>query len=222
MKTAMVILAIAAVAVFTSTASAHNYVWWEATDGVASYGGKGQLLNLPCPGIYEVSMWLYSDEALYGWASDLTSDMPGCPLISNFDYDLWIHRGKCPPYYYPFETVNWGITLGPGFITNAGGSTWSHAPPSDENPYYPNGYRLCRFTLECTPDCCGAILTEKTGLGGWVGANPEVMVQFGDNPVRDAALPLSQGGWVIACDIPEPATITLLGLAGLVMIRRRR
>ncbi|MBN2561211.1 MAG: PEP-CTERM sorting domain-containing protein [Phycisphaerae bacterium] len=218
MKVAKLLLAIAVVAMFTSTASAHNYVWWEATDGVATYGELGQMLTLPCPGTYEVSMWLKSDEVLYAWASDLTSNIAGCPLISDFDYDLWVKPGKTG-YYYPFGTVNWGVVTGPGFITNADGATLAGAPASADS-YYPNGYKLCHFTLECTPDCCGAVLTSSTGTGGWGATSPNFMVQFGDNDALNPRLVGTVHGPVIMC-IPEPATLVLLGFGGLALLRRR-
>ncbi len=240
MNAARILLAAVVLAGLSSTAKAVNMIWWEAeslnADSLVLQEGEGLNLDLQC-GLdgaplpmrceWEITMYLRNDQGISGWANDLATNPDDDSLfVTGFEYMTW-HGGKTAGYYYPFDYVNYWATTGSGdaLLTNTAAFRLGTIGPPPA--WYPNGYPLLRFTLskDKTPEWVPGWTDIHTTLGdfGW-GPDPEyILVQFGDN----APIPLFTGnspaGPVISVfNIPEPATVTLLGLGALLLARRRR
>ncbi len=241
MKAAQVLLAGTVIVAPASTAKAVNMVWWEAepknADSLVLQQGEGLNLDLQC-GVdgaplptgceWDITMYLRNDQGISGWANDLgTSPDDDTLFVTHFEYlTKWNPKSL---YYYPFDYPNYAATTGSGdaLLTNTAAFTLgTQGPPLPQ--YYPNGYPLLEFTLskDKYPEWIPGWSDIHTTIGAWEwsGDTEDIWVQFGDNdPINANTAGASPAGPVISVsNIPEPATIALLGLGAMLLPRRRR
>ncbi len=239
MKVATVLLTAVLVVGLVSTASAVNKVWWEAVpktaDSFVTQQGEGLGLELQC-GVdalptrceWNITMYLRNDQGISGWANDLATTPDDDTLfVKDFEYLSWFAQ-KTSGFYYPFSYVNYNATAGSGdaLLTGAAGFLLGTVGPPPAS-YYPNGFPLIRFTLSKSkePGAEGGWTDVHTTVGAWEWGSDTgtTMVQFGDNaPISGVDGTLAPNAVIRVNNVPEPATLALLGLGALCLIRRRR
>ena len=199
------LLALVLVAALATTASAANQVWF--TSG--GLGGPGQVLELTYPtgGTYSIPVeaWYRTDEG----------------PMNNFGFDL----GPDAPFTFAWGGYNIVMdTLGvvggtPNQLTGMYGWNLTTFP-------LPAGtYQLFNFVLNVTlPDNATAVLDngvinvgEFADLDGnyldvLFGAGPTVVGEI-ETPIHSAMISVTT--------LPEPATLALLAIGALALIRRR-
>jgi hypothetical protein len=237
MNAARILLAAVVVVGLVSTANAVNKVWWEAeplnADSFVTQQGEGLSLDLQC-GLgpvpvrceWNVTMYLRNDQGISGWANDLGT-MPDNDFvfIKEFEYMTW-YSFKEYTGYYPFYYPNYAATPGSGDALLTGTAAFTQGTVGPPPAWYPNGWPLLRFTLSADSTLgwvygWNAIHT-TIGAWEWSGDTEDVWVEFGDNAPINANTAGATPAWpVIDLWIPEPATITLLGLGALFLARRR-
>jgi hypothetical protein len=227
MRVAKFLLAAVIVVGLTSTASAVNQVWWEATPNNADSSvvgqGAGQTLALECAANaarceWSVTMFLTNTEILFSWGSDLAVSDPTIH-VKDFQYEEWFLDMQGNGYYYPFTDPSLTTTVNGG-VSDAGAFTLGQA-----NPFT---YPLFSFTLSkdkgtnWVPGLTG--LSTFTSVMNWGGTQPNVWVEFGANAqINASSVGAAPASDVITINnVPEPATLALLGLGAFCLIRRRR
>jgi hypothetical protein len=173
-------------------------------------------------------MYLRNDQGISGWANDLKT-MPDddALFVKEFEYMTWYAPPKGPGYYYPFNYVNYNATSASGdaLLTDTAAFTLANVGPPPA--WYPNGYPLVRFTLswdgfqgrEHFPP---AEVYTTIGAWEWSGDTEDVWVQFGDNAAVNAITAGVMPANPVIRVTPEPATISMLALGALLLVRRRR
>lgn len=224
----MILIAVVA-GTFVPEARAISAVWWEATPLNASSSvtnmGLGQNLDLSCAGSravceWDVTMFLFNGETIYGWGSDLAASDPALH-VTGFQYESW---WPTQGVHYPFDNVNSGTTVNGGIHDAFAFTLTNNGAPASQSNYYQNGYPLFSFTLRGDSLPLGYThMTTFTNAAQWGGMNPEVWVQFGGNPLINAAQTgVGPAGPVISVFVPEPATAALVGVAVICLARRVR
>lgn len=232
MKVASRIVAIAAVLAVASAANATTHVWFTASAptgqaGITQAGGNGSPAMLTCNTTaanatcgWTITMAFANDaadELMASWAVDLDLRAPkagGTVAASAFAYVANNFTSHAPAN----PTLNGSSTslvkFADGLDLSGGGSS---------------GGNLASFVLTVSKQAAGDVgvsnIYMTTGGVEWAG-------NFGDYPdISAAGNPVNVGGGAAGNDLgnvikitnaPEPATLSLLGLGALALIRRRR
>lgn len=207
----LVALLVAGVA---STAGADYQSWFTSPSGV---GGAGQVLEIDpgaAAGDYVITMHVsYGAEDLpwYAWANDFVAT----PGLSMTESDF--------TYTDPFDVHGYTETFGDGPDLAAGLGGYDNNPGD-----FPGAasYTLCTFTIHKAIEGEAWMYVEvntnewaQYDSISWTYFVPTV--QFGDNAPVMAGDGAAPGNAVIHWT-PEPATLALVGLGALALIRRRR
>lgn len=200
-----------------STANAANEVWW-ATDTMGAAGTALALEYNPAVDgetTWTVTMKLSSDEQLNAWSQTLFSETEGLSVSNVVE-----------PAGQPFTAAWMAGTAGtsPGSIladSNAIGTAAAGA------------YDLIRFDLTAAGSVpMGTVIAIQTVVsydgGGWAAGASYPSVVFGDNDPHNTYYTDYSGtagvipnAVITVTAIPEPATLVLLSLGALALIRRR-
>jgi hypothetical protein len=225
MRKGIALLAMVLIAAVTSTASAVDSAWFQVNSlncGVVVDQGPGRTLVIDKTGctdvlIVNVGFWATSqNDTMAGYAIDL--DGNPADAAPYFASNL-VHTGGFP---------NTGGAAGPApnLITNANGLDLNGQAVGA-------GRQLFQFDLSLlkVPGQAGPVnIFGDYGLGamayssgyawyGTVGANGPSYGIPGYNPGGFGSLPVIS---IIQTVVPEPATMALLGIGAICMLRRRR
>jgi hypothetical protein len=219
-------LGVLAMMVVASTASAGQMVWFEATPlttnaAVTTNGASGVSTVLECDisqGLrceWAITMMVDTDIALFGWDAELVdNDSPaGKTSVKSIDFtgSPW---GTAADFAVPGQA--------PGPILHAGQSTFF-------SPFGPGMFPVMNFVLSKNKQPgelnVSEIFAGASAVGfGWSDENLGFgEITWGENPIVDGAPGSFAPNPVITIvNVPEPATLALLGLGALTLIRRRR
>lgn len=229
MKVATRVVAILAVLASATAANAATHLWFTAsnptgTAGITNAGGPGVGTDLTCDDTLAnaVCQWTITmafqndagDEAMSGWATDLATreQITGKISITSFLYASNNFTTHAP--------ANPVLGAGPQLLFNANGTDFGAGS---------SGTVLGTFTLRKVKTAAGSTNVDHiyatSGGNEWAGV-------FGDYPDMQAGgsavVPQGGAGGTDLGDVititnrPEPATMSMLGLGALALIRRRR
>lgn len=203
MRTGKGIWAVALVAglAAASVASAQDTTTIWFTSPSATSQGQGMALMLPGPGTYTVTAMAQTAH-LRGYSIDLLRNADTGLTAANVTYSLGALEVQDSVFYNFNEYMIWA----------AGQATNGTTTVADGQ------YALFSFDLTIAPGSVGNVYA---GIGVGTFANAPQNVVFGGNTGLDgtdssAVAPLP----VIV--IPEPASLALIGLGTLALLRRRR
>ena len=189
------------VAGLTATASAHNMLWFDTGSTYKVSGGMGQnlVLNDGVGAESEITMWFETDGATLSWGADFKERTGTTNEITAFSISPTPYSMTFPP------------TIGVGPDLALGGSAVSMFDVAAGT------YELATFTLK-HEDVSDIYLVVNTGNFSGPGFTYPP-VQFGENlPAIEGRFGVETGNVI---NIPEPATLALLGFGALALIRRR-
>lgn len=181
-----------------SVASADTLVWFTSPSGTL---GANNVLTLPGPGTYTVTAMAQTSD-LAGYSIDLIRGSDTGIAASNVTYlvDTWSVVEDVPFYNFD-EFALWGA-----------GEAALGEPSLTGGPH-----PLFSFDLTIAPGSTGNI---SAGIGIATFA-PTQLITFGASTPVDAG-DSSAVGNVPVIVIPEPASLVLLGIGALALVRRRR
>jgi len=232
-KNTIMIAATVAAFALASVSQAATSVWFQLGDAGTSgvtvandngTGGPGETLLLDKPGepgIYTFTVDMYASvtgPGLYSHNTTLSAD--GTVSASTL-------QNASPPSDGGFSIANTGTgagIFGPGFILNNYGSgCFSGTGWALQNMY------LGSITLTVDKTDLGSVnVYAEVGNGsyGLNGGGFEQELYFGPNPSVSGqnaiSPPAGEFAVITITNLPEPATLSLLGLGAIALIRRRR
>lgn len=224
MKVSKFLVAALVVVGLSSMASAVNQVWFQAVPAEGSAGivsqGPGQVANLSCLGgrcSWDVSMMLQSDESLSGWSQDIIG--PQLPTPDKLRVKSFTYPPTPPNPFSAHDTPQIGLSpnlvLGAGSLTAVG----QVAPPGLHEIFR---FRLSKNMAPNNPFPTQVIQT-RVGDFEWSNAAGNYpLISFAGGPAVPGAATGDLFPIIIIQKIPEPATLGLLSLGLLGLIRRRR
>jgi len=218
MKVVRCLVAALAVVSAASAANAANSVWYSS----GASGGSGTVLELSCDTtnagscVYNVTMNVDGDDAvgLIAWASNLSSSNP-----------LDSASGAAIAAGNPFNSAAQAGTGGAGLNLLSGSQGQTFGAPLTGTS------QLITFTLthNYVVGSLGlsSVITEQASDGStgvvWAGGDGDyASVSVGGGPAAPHSEGTIGGIGIRITNTPEPATLSLLGLGALALIRRRR
>ena len=215
-----VLLALMAVLAFTASAGATNQVWFEAS--VVSGGGTVEVQGAPGvsveatangPTTFNVDIFLSTGTAnltAYWMQFEEMGDCPGLMsdhFLNEFNPGMSIN-------YQEFTPAVWRAHYGGVVAEPAGTVLHVGSFLLDKNPLIDD----YNYVWGATPPYYGVY----TGAGSWGNGGQEIQ-WGGATPVGPYGVPFYyvDGAMMSVHCIPEPATIALLGLGVVALIRRR-
>ncbi len=207
--------------------------------------GMTQTLELECDGAiagrceWDVVMRVRNEEDLYGWATDLST--PDLTVsVKSFSYGEKKTAVKAGFTYQPLSVVNPAATAGAGPLLLQNTSAFSavaaqeyYNSPNDINTDFPGfgvAWEFLFFRLS-KDKAAGFVLGTTSIFGttgatewGTAGGSTFVTQVAGSAPgTIDVGLDGTAYGAVITIEnVPEPATIAMLGFGAFCLLRRRR
>ncbi|MDD5064906.1 MAG: PEP-CTERM sorting domain-containing protein [Phycisphaerae bacterium] len=184
--------------------------------GTGEYNATGKMfgmnyLKLTITGLapeteYRIRLWSFDMRQAWAASSNNPDSKFGC--WSTINPVAWLTYNGYPNGYSPIQPVPEPITGESGMpqeladlVATDGGRTFMMAPANDNNNYI-GGTDYC-VSFKITTSSEGAI-----SIYGWI-----------DPTDWTGAMLMPLNGFMV---IPEPATIALLGLGGLALLRKRR
>lgn len=207
-----------------AAATADVQLWWEMAPGsmgTVMNSGPDQMLLIEkdaAPGTYYFDlrlMGLVTAGTMNGHANDVYGDLADITALTATPSIGWL-----------IPAPNQGINVAPDLLAENIGEAPFPPPFGPDLPLDPNSgvVEYMRLEIEITkPSATGATSWDiHQGVGASLYAPAGTFLTFGPNaPVDAADQSVSHMPVVRIYNIPEPATLALLGFGALALIRRR-
>jgi len=194
------IVALVAVLAMVSVAGASEQVWF-TSPGASVQGAPGVSMTLPSAGSYTVQVWLSATDLIYGYDIGLKSTAANAGSNGGFP------GNGASGWLMPFSSVGTGMQL--FHLGQYGFSTWTGGPVN-----------VATFTLTAVANSEIIGGSHEDGYGWSDDQGNAVAAQYGAFWNADG----NPGSWANGPAItvlPEPATLVLLGLGAVALLRRR-